>query len=84
MILGEGDTFIIDASFGISEKKININFSKPKRKICSSLHYNSDNSYLFVSENKICKVKATNRNNNFPSQFCLGSISNKFDYSDVK
>ena len=27
---------------------------------------------------KIFKIKADNKNNNFPTQFCLGSISNGF------
>ena len=48
-----------------------------------SLHYNSDNSYLFVSGKKKYKFKASNKNVNFPYQFCLGSISNKFDYVDL-
>ena len=36
-----------------------------------SLHYNADNSYLFVNENEIFKFKADNKNVNFPTQFCL-------------
>ena len=47
-----------------------------------SLYYNSDNSYLFVNGKEIYKFKASNKNVNFPSQFCLGSLSNKFDYVD--
>ena len=42
------------------------------------MHYNSDNSYSFVNGKEICKFKTSNKNN-FLSQFCLGSISNKFD-----
>ena len=48
------------------------------------MHYNSDNRYLFVNEKEIWKVKASNKNYNVPAQFCPGSISNKFDYSDAK
>ena len=43
-----------------------------------SLHYNADDSYLFVNGIEIIKFKPDNRNNNFPTQFCLGSISNGF------
>ena len=43
-----------------------------------SLHYNGDNSYLFINRNEIFKFKADNKNANFPTQFCLGSISNGF------
>ena len=47
-------------------------------RFCSSLHYNSDDSYLFVSKTKIHNFKADNGGVNFATQFCLGSISNKF------
>ena len=62
------------------QKKNYINFSKAKTKLCLSLHYKSDNSYLFVNRKEIYKFQDSNKYANFPSQFCLGSISNKFDY----
>ena len=62
------------------QKKYNINFSKPKTKLCLSLYYNADYSQLFVNGEEIYKFKASNENNNFPSQFCLGSISYKFNF----
>ena len=43
-----------------------------------SLHYNADKSYLFFNGKEIFKFKADNKNVNFPTQFCLGSISNGF------
>ena len=43
-----------------------------------SLHYNADNSYLFVNGEKVFKFKVDNKKFNFPTQFCLGSISNGF------
>ena len=64
------------------KKKININYSKAKKKFFLSLHYNNDNIYLFVNGREIYKFKTSNKNN-FPLQFCLGSISNKFDYFDA-
>ena len=63
-------------------KKIDIHFTKPKTKVCSSLHYNADNSYLFVNGKEIYKFKASNKNNS-PSKFSLGSISNEFDSDDL-
>ena len=42
-----------------------------------SLHYNSDNSYLFINGKE-------KKNVNFPYQFCLASISNKFDNVNSK
>ena len=42
------------------------------------LHYNGDNGYLFLNGKGIYKFKSDNKNVNFATQFCLGSISNKF------
>ena len=39
-----------------------------------SLHYNADNSYLFVNGKEIFKFKLGNKNVNFPTQFCLRTI----------
>ena len=57
LILGEGPTFGINRSFGSPEKKFSINFSNVKTKFCLRLHYNGDNSYLFVNEREIYKLK---------------------------
>ena len=54
-MLGEGDTFDINGCFGASGKNFSINFSKANAKLCLSLHYNADNSYLFVNEKEIFK-----------------------------
>ena len=43
-----------------------------------SFHYNADNSYLFLNGKEIVKFKDDNKNVNFPTQFCLGNISNGF------
>ena len=40
------------------------------------LHYNAHNSYLFVNRKEIFKFKSDNKNFNFPTRFCLGSVSN--------
>ena len=48
------------------------------------MNYKSDNSYLYVNGKETYAFKARNKNNNFPSQFCLGSISNKIDSVDSK
>ena len=46
-----------------------------KHKFCSSLHYNGDNSHLFGNGKEFFNFKANNKNVNFPTQFCLGGIS---------
>ena len=49
-----------------------------------SFHYIDDKSYLFPYGKEIQKYKASNKNNNFPFQFCLGSLSNKYDHDDTE
>ena len=78
LILGQGATFWINGKFGSPEKKFSINFTKANTKFCLSLHYNVDNSYLFVNGKWIFKFKGDNKNVNIPAQFCLRSISNGF------
>ena len=41
-------------------------------------------SYLFVNGKEVFKFKADNKNVNFPTQFCLGSISNGFSASESR
>ena len=69
LVIGEGDTFGINGSFGAPEKKFSINFSKADTKFCLSLHYNTDNTYLLVNGKGIFKFKADNKTVNFPTQF---------------
>ena len=83
-VLGEGDTFGINGSFGAPEEKFIINFSKANTRFCLSLLYNADNSYLFVNGKEIFKFKADNKNINIPAQFCLGSISNGFSANEFR
>ena len=64
------------------KKKFSISFSKPKTKFCLSLHFNGDNSYLFANGKEI--FKANNKNNNFPTQFCLQSICNRFSANEFR
>ena len=64
-MLGECLTFGINGSFGLPGKKLRINFSQASTKLCFSLHYNVDNSYLFASG----KFKAGNKNVYFPNQY---------------
>ena len=66
------------------KKKFSISFSKANTRFCLSLHYNADNSYLFGNGKEIFKFKADNKNVNFQTQFCLGSISNGFNGTESK
>ena len=53
LVLGEGDTFGINGSFGAPGKKFSIIFNKAKTKFCLSLRYNGDNSCLIVNGKEI-------------------------------
>ena len=76
LVLGDSASasliYAINGNFGSPGKKFRINFSKANTKFCLSLHYDVDNSYLFVNGKVIFKFKADNKNINFPTQFCLG------------
>ena len=49
-----------------------------------SLHYNDDNSYLFVNGKWIFKFKADNKNVNFSTKFCFGRVSNEFSATESR
>ena len=84
LVLGEGPTYDINGSSGSTEKRFSINFNETNTRFCLSLHYNADNSCSFVNGKEICKFKVDNKNVNFPTQFCLGSISNGFSNTESK
>ena len=73
LVLGEGPNFGINGRFSSLEKFC-----------CLSLHYNADNSYLFVNGKEIFKFQANKKNVNFPTQFCFGSISNGFSATESR
>ena len=53
-----------------TKKRFGINFSKADTEFCLSLHYNADNSYLFVNGKEIFKS--------------LGNISNEFSATEFR
>ena len=58
LILGEGFTQGLNDTKLYSEEMRAINFTATRKKICLSLHYNGDNSYLFVNGIESIKFKA--------------------------
>ena len=62
LVLGEGSTNGTNDKVVTVEKRFNIYISNPKTKFCWSLHYNGDNSYLFLNRRDIYKFKADNKN----------------------
>ena len=53
LILDEGPTYCINGSFRSPEKNLSMNFTKANTKFCFRLHYNGDNSYLYVNGKEI-------------------------------
>ena len=66
------------------KKRFSINFTKANTKFYLSLHYNADNSYLYINGREIFKFKEDNKNAYFPTRFCLGSISDRFSATECR
>ena len=53
------------------------NFTVTNKKLCLSLHYNSDSSYLFVNGKEIINFKAKD-SEIVPYPLCLGKVLENF------
>ena len=86
-ILSFGKDFIqgIDNTTIYAEKNYSANFTVDNETFCLSLHYNVDNSYLFVNGKEIFNFKAK-YSAIVPYPLCLGNISKDFTqkYMDIK
>ena len=57
LALRKGPIYGISGSFGLPENKFSISFNKTNTIFFLSLHYNTDNNYLFVNEKKSVSLK---------------------------
>ena len=57
LVLGKDFVQGLDNTTIYAEKLYSINFTITNTKFCLSLHYNGDNSYLFVNGTEIHKFK---------------------------
>ena len=73
LVLGKGPTQGLEHTL-TAEKTYSINFTITKKKFCSSVHCNGENSYLFVNGKEIVKFKAKD-SEIAASPICLGNIS---------
>ena len=82
LILGRGPTQGLEHTLN-AEKMYLINFTVTKKKFCLSLHYNGENSYLFVNgpENYKFKVKDSEI---VTAPLCLGNISKDWSVDNMK
>ena len=83
LILRKGPTQGLGVHSLSGEKMYFINFTKFHTKFCLSLHYNGDNSYLFINGTEIIKFKA-NDSMIVPNNLCLGNVSKDFLASNMK
>ena len=60
-----------------------INFTENNKKFVLSMHYNEDNSYLFVNGTEIHKFKAKD-SEIVATRLCLGNISKDFPVDNMK
>ena len=67
---------IIDTKI-YAEKMYYRNFTDPGKKFVSSLHYNDNNSYLYVNGNQELKVKAK-ADQLVKEKLCLGNLSDQW------
>ena len=60
-----------------------INFTERNKKFCLNLHYNKENSYLFVNGTKIINFKREDLGI-LPHPLCLGNISKEWSLDNMK
>ena len=72
----------IDDTTIYAEKMYSPNFTIANKTFCLSLHYNGDDSYLFVNGKEVIKFKA--KNQSVPGKLSLGNISAEFNQADRK
>ena len=65
------------------EKMYSINFTVTKKKFCLSLHYNGENSSLFVNGTQVFKFKAKD-SEIITTPLCLGNISKDWPVDNIK
>ena len=82
LILGKGPTQGLEHTL-TAEKMYSINFTVTKKKFCLSLHYNGENSYLFVNGTEIYKFKAKD-SEIVAAPLCLGNISKDWSVGNMK
>ena len=77
LVLGKDFIQETDSTTIYSEKMYSTNFTIDNKNFCLSLHYNGDNSYLFVNGKEIINFKAKD-SEIVPQTLCLRGISKDF------
>ena len=83
LVLGEGSTQGLEDVTVTAEAKCSVNCTESKKTFVLSLHYNRNNSFLFVNTVKIYLFRAKDSKIKlYP--VCLGNISKDFTLDDMK
>ena len=80
LILGHGPTQKVNNTTIYAEKMYSLNFNEENKIFGLSLHYNGDNSYLFVNGKEVTKLKAK-KSEIKANQLTLGRISTSANLS---
>ena len=83
LVLGHGLIQKINDSTIYAEKMYSPNFTADNKMFCLGLHYNGDNSYLFVNGKEVTKFKAKN-SELIKYCMCLGGLSKDYDRNGHK
>ena len=78
LVLGHGLIQEINDTTIYVEKMYSPNFTVYNKMFCLSLHYNGDNSYLFVNGKEVTKFKTEN-SELIKYPMCLGDISKDYN-----
>ena len=83
LVLGEGSTQGLEDVTVTAEAKCSVNCTESEKTFVLSLHYNRNNSFLFVNTVKIYLFRAKDSKIKlYP--VCLGNISKDFTLDDMK
>ena len=80
-LMGDGLTRGINDTTIYAEKQYFRNFTEPNVKFVLSLHYNGDDSYLFVNGRQELKFKCKT-DQSAKEKLCLGNLSNQWTTSE--
>ena len=79
--MGDGLTQGINDTTIYAEKEYWRNFTNPGKKFVLSLHYNGDNSYLFVNGRQELKFKCK-KDQLVKEKLCIGNLSDQWTTSE--
>ena len=80
-LMGKGLTQGVNVTTIYVEKIYDRNFTEPDKKFVLSLHYNGDNSYLFVNGRQELKFKAKT-DQLVKEKLCIGNLSDQWTTSE--